>query len=660
MGVMVFDADDADSGSGWLGEACVVGNGVLTRACCAGCRIRCGCSPTTSSCASIRRWNSSGMKSRRSFAAIRSPSFRRRWIRRFRCKNIFHVDMVLKCWNLENEKFGFLLDADFRSVDATPSGVVTEPLTEMPILLIICCLLFLAMMLFGVACSYFCLKHRNVRLVRHTQLLSSGAGSAITKMSDNTIFPPMFEGIDLMADLIIDWMIDLMVDWMGAGLKIPRAHASPSNSGSEQLIVETPPEHSDTLPSDYPSESRSCSEVEEGDIRCVPSVSSGGREDVQMVNEGYTPDDDIECLSSVYSDAHAQFDVDMFGLPTVIPRLDPCFDVAFRVRQRSPAPSSVTSATSVESDVSRAQVLQSQERALTTILEREEWRSTDITKYQARMQPCEPLNPPADVGHAPPVDYAQVARKPPSTLSQRSIPENETWSVTEHEEVAPGRIPPSPSRSLASLNTENTDTHSIGEIVMKSSRPVEKKPEVSFLVKSELPERKKTLVINEDIQLHTTTYRQLTDEEEKETMIVPTPERPIPPPKVTTQEVDDVYLKTITETRIMEESERIRRKMTEYHQRPRPQKQQAPLPPNWDVTIRQHPPAPQSRVPSESTNWDDASTINPEWDVKIRQYPPAPYEPRTPSESTNWDEMSQVLPPYSSEYPDSIRSTICH
>jgi len=92
------------------------------------------------------------------------------------------------------------LDADFRSVDATPSGVVTEPLTEMPILLIICCLLFLAMMLFGVACSYFCLKHRNVRLVRHTQLLSSGAGSAITKMSDNTIFPPMFEGIDLMAD----------------------------------------------------------------------------------------------------------------------------------------------------------------------------------------------------------------------------------------------------------------------------------------------------------------------------------------------------------------------------------------------------------------------------------------------------------------------------
>lgn len=77
-----------------------------------------------------------------------------------------------------------------------PAGVVPgEPLTEMPILLIICCLLFLAMMLFGVACSYFCLKHRNVQLVRHTQLLSSGAGSAITKMSDTTIFPPMFEGI---------------------------------------------------------------------------------------------------------------------------------------------------------------------------------------------------------------------------------------------------------------------------------------------------------------------------------------------------------------------------------------------------------------------------------------------------------------------------------
>jgi len=517
-----------------------------------------------------------------------------------------------------------------------------EQLSEMPILLIICCLLFLAMMLFGVTFSYFCLKHRNVRLVRHTQLMSSGAGSAITKMSDNTIFPPMFEG-----------------------LKIPRAHACPSNSGSEQLIVGTPVEHSDTLPSDYPSESRSCSEMEECDIRCGPSVSSGGRpaaEGAQLVNQPYLPDDDVddECLSSVYSDAHAAFDVDVFGLPMVIPRVDPCFDVAFHVRQRSPAPSSATSVTSVESDVSRAQLLQCQERALTTILEREEWRTNEITRLQqAKLQPGELLHPPADCADAPPVDYAQVVRKPRSTLSQRSIPENETWSVTEHEEVAPGRMPLSPARSLASVNTEMTDPHSIGEIIMQSSRPVEApRPQVSFLVKAEPPQKKMALVVDEDIQLHTSIQRLVTDEDEKETMIVPTPERPVPPPKMTTQEVDDVYLKTITETRIMEENERIRRKMTEYHQRPRPLKQQAPLPPNWDVTIRQHPPAPQSHAPSESTNWDDASTIdpaNPQWDVSIRQYPPAPYEPRTPSESTVWDEMSQVEPNLPPDWDVKIR-----
>ena len=449
---------------------------------------------------------------------------------------------------------------------------------------------------------------------------------------------------------------------MDAGLKIPRAHACPSSSGSEQLIVDAAPEHLDTLPSDYPSESRSCSEVEEGDIRCVPSVSSAGREEMQMINQAYIPEDDVECLSSVYSDAHAQFDVDVFGLPTVIPRVDPCFDVAFRVRPQSPVPSSATSVTSVESDVSRAQLLQSQERALTTILEREEWRVNDVTKLQAKLQPGQPLHPPADCIDAPPVDYAQVVRKPRSTLSQRSIPENETWSVTEHEELPAGRMPLSPSRSLASLNTEMTDPHSIGEMVMKSSCPVERQPQESLLVQTQLPDRKKTLVVNEDIQLHTTVDRQVTDDDEKETMIVPTPERPIPPPKVTTQEVDDVYLKTITETRIMEESERIRRKMTEYHQRPKPsRKQQAPLPPNWDVTIRQHPPAPQSRAPSESTNWDDASTIdpaNPQWDVKIRQYPPAPYQPRTPSESTNWDEMSQVFHPRSFRNSNAITQFI--
>ena len=155
--------------------------------------------------------------------------------------------------------------------DVIPPAIPPERLAEPQILLMICALLFLAMMLLGVACSYFCLKQRNIKLIRRRRALSSGLGSEITGYSEQTIFVPPFEG-----------------------LKIPRAHASP--------------ETSDTLPSDYPSESRSGSIISV--IECPP----------------VEPD-----LSSVYSDAHNAMDVDTFGLPTVIPRVDPCFDVAFKV-----------------------------------------------------------------------------------------------------------------------------------------------------------------------------------------------------------------------------------------------------------------------------------------------------------------------------------------
>lgn len=72
---------------------------------------------------------------------------------------------------------------------------------------------------------------------------------------------------------------------------------------------------------------------------------------------------------------------------------------------------------------------------------------------------------------------------------------------------------------------------------------------------------------------------------------------------------------------------------------------QPPNPPDWNVEIRQYPPVYEPRTPSESTNWDGASSSAappPDWNVEIRQYPPV-YEPRTPSESTVWDDrMSRV------------------
>lgn len=112
-----------------------------------------------------------------------------------------------------------------------PSG---PSLSGLHILLIICSLLFLALTLLGMGCSYMCLKRRPIRVV-HRQT-TSYTGSEITKISGSSL-----GNISMFGDL-----------------KIPRAHAplhiAASISGSEVNLVT---DHSDTLPSDYPSESHS-------------------------------------------------------------------------------------------------------------------------------------------------------------------------------------------------------------------------------------------------------------------------------------------------------------------------------------------------------------------------------------------------------------------
>merc|ERR1719273_2730964 len=80
------------------------------------------------------------------------------------------------------------------------------PLREFEILLIICAIIFLALMLLGIGCSYYCLKRRNIKVVKRRP--ASTLGSEITKISEPI---SVFDG-----------------------LKIPRAHAE-DTSGSEEM-----------------------------------------------------------------------------------------------------------------------------------------------------------------------------------------------------------------------------------------------------------------------------------------------------------------------------------------------------------------------------------------------------------------------------------------
>merc|ERR1711884_114105 len=105
-------------------------------------------------------------------------------------------------------------------------ALALQPLREFEILLIICAIIFLALMLLGIGCSYYCLKKRNIRVIRRSP--ASTIGSEVTRISDP---PSMF-----------------------AGLKIPRAHAT-DTSGSEEMT--------ESVHTDYGTDVSSIPSVEE-------------------------------------------------------------------------------------------------------------------------------------------------------------------------------------------------------------------------------------------------------------------------------------------------------------------------------------------------------------------------------------------------------------
>nr|CAD7574017.1 unnamed protein product [Timema californicum] len=557
------------------------------------------------------------------------------------------------------------LPAGIQTAPITPS-VIEPPLQGYQILLIICAILFLSLLLLGLGCSYICLKKRNVQVVRRHPF-STGTGSEITKLSGSSLGNiSMFEG-----------------------LKIPRAHAlaaaAGSTSGSEAALIVSGGEHSDTLPSDYPSESPSSahSEVEDVDTRSLrrPStVSSAGSYD----NKGYVQHQ--EGMSTFYSENYGHHnEVNMLAstaAASMIPRPpvavtvtppEPKFDVSVRVKRAAPpTPTPAPSISDVESTMSI------QARNLTTILEHgeEHIRPVESPKPPPAMTTfsyvpeLHPPPPPARYSQTPPVysrilrrQHEQIQTREPSTvdtLSQRSIPDNDNWSQAEDFIDAPQRrMSITSAKSLASLNTLNTemtDTRSVTEMVDNSHKryaatsvgppPPPPPPIVPFTH------------YTSSMNTHTGTVDVL----EPPVVVSRRPE-------MTTHVVDDVFLRTITEKRTIEDIERHRRQVTEYHTRPQP-----PVNPKWDVVIRNYPAPPTqdalqgNEAGPDWESYSEASSASgypttpiaerhqaridfersymstleippqdppvPNWDVLIRVLNPPPIEEAQPLENT--------------------------
>lgn len=282
-------------------------------------------------------------------------------------------------------------------------------------MLIICAIVFLALLLVGMACSYTCLKKRNIKLVRRRPM-SPGTLSDITKTSGSTL---LFDGV-----------------------KIPRAHAT-STSDTDTAVVS-----SETLPSDYPSDPPSSgSEVEEMDI-----VERRDETIIQaFTNQAFEEDR----LSSVYSEAQMQSDSELVVSAHVPKPPMPSFLV--RVK-RAPTPPRTP-----EPDYP-VQLAQSQ--SLTTIDERDEsFRAESLpgSEHALLVSDTESLLPPPAI--LPPPEYAQTQRKrlviiprpppPPSEYSSvaRSVSEHDLEvDMREHVRRDLRRV-----ENVELLTTETTD-----------------------------------------------------------------------------------------------------------------------------------------------------------------------------------------------------------
>lgn len=326
---------------------------------------------------------------------------------------------------------------------------------------------------------------------------------------------------------------------MFEGLKIPRAHAPviATSSSSEGPLI------SDTLPSDYPSESHS--EIEDVDTRSLPVSSAGSFE-----NKAYVQDD------SYYSEEYSRTQEIMTAAIPV--KEQPKFEVQVRVKKAPPPPPSPSLTSDAESSIART------ERNLSTILEQREEsiRTVDspIPQPKTTFSYVPELHPPPKYIQPAPV-YNRILRR-----QQELQEQHQSWDEIDT------------TRSLASLNTEMTDTHSMTEIVDDShSKFVAPAPPPPPPI---IPDR---YVASQTIEIS---------------------ERFEPPiqrkPEITSHTVDDVFLRTITEKKTIEDIERHKRLITEYHTRPKPMEDQ-----HWDVTIRNYP----AEMP-EPPEWENFSDIS--------------------------------------------------
>lgn len=446
--------------------------------------------------------------------------------------------------------------------------------------------MFLTLVLLGLGMSYYCLRRRPVQVIRRLPM-SMGSGSEITKLSGSSLGNlSVFEGV-----------------------KIPRVHAPlqalPSSSGSEGPLI------SDTLPSDYPSESHSEEDV---DTRSLPVSSAGSFENRAYVQENSSIYSENYGHTQEFQAANAMAQQSMVPrLPLAVKESSPKFDVQVRIKRAPPPPPSPMTSDTESVATSRG----GDRNNLSTIMESHEDRESVMTMdsmpqdvAHSHFTYVPELHPAPRHAQQPPV-FSRILRKQQENRQEIRPEIRQTWPDDLVDGPDDRRHHPE-TRSLVSLGTEMTDTHSVGEMMETSHiYPHERIPETSF-THTRTPETYTHAPQN----YHTTVHMENVD-------VLPEPPIAIMrKPELTSHVVDDVFMRTITEKTTIEDIEKYKRMITEY--------KAAGIPPDpkWEVIIRNFPTSEQRQPQWE--NFSDVSsasgmTLTPKMERQKMTIPPINY-----------------------------------
>lgn len=496
-------------------------------------------------------------------------------------------------------------------IEAPPILPATKhpKLSEVELLLIICALLFLTLLLLGIGIAYYCLKKRNIKVVKKKKGISSAPASEITKLSGSTM------GTLSMFDPI----------------RIPRAMAA-STSGSEAaLLTPVSAQRSETIPSDYPSESPSSASDAEEVVEQRHVVVSAVPVQKQYDNAAFAAEpypmdaERAESLSSVQ--------IATVYKPS-IPRA-----------KAKPYPMDQERDESVSS-LQQAQLIlkpaSAKQQQLQAITESEDQLDTETVEKSYAAVSRVVAAPPTAYKVEPPV-YTKVRKKeeprPPSLYG--SIPDNDDWSHSEVEFAADMkpliRKPKRTTQVLTDYLVTKQDDTDLREDVTKRRQDTLR----SLAVPSEAPD---------------TSVSEITA----------IPETALAPrkPKITVKNIDEVFVTTEHETIATEHVVKTTKDTTE-------QLVKSPTtPPAWDVTIRHYTPddegpsGPGSPTPTRSPSGQPPYTDRRTWeedtteitratatttaDHRLRtSFSPEPKPPRSPRTTSppQWDVLHRVITP---------------